>query len=1166
MATQKVIRWISTAALLVASLASARVAYAQGAVIAGKVTTSQGRELEGANVTIPELNISVGTNGAGNYTISIPAARLTGGSAVLRVRSIGYIPQTRTVSLTAGSQSANFSLVQDVNRLQAVVTTGVTGATETTKLPFAVAHLDSNDFKVAQTNPLLQIRGKVPGAAIVSASGRPGASPAVLLRGPTAITGQGRGQTPLYIVDGVIISDQGSQTAGGGLPDINPLDIESVEVVKGAAASSLYGARAGNGVITIRTKSGLNSAEGVHFTARTEYGTSDVEHHFDIAQRTALELDETGQRYCFLTGTNAPYTGTYQCARSLDYGKELFRINDQATGVQILSPIGTFPVDLNSSRSRDEPILTSSFLIRHYPGLNYDAVSQEVRPKPLLQNTLDMRGRYGKTAFFASASNLNQRGAIIYLNGFQRQTGRLNLDQQIGTRWSASLTSYYARSHQDGYYQEDNGGGAFFNLTRQPPVANLEATDSHGRLYLRTNLQSSGAQNSNPLYQLQNRHEFTKGNHFIGGGTLRYAAASWLDFEGNLSYDGSQTNLDNFLDKGYRLITSAADASALEKGSEQLQAYNTGINMNIRHDLLSDMHSRTSIRYGYGREDYDYRDASGGQLAVIGVPALSNATQSTLSVASTTRSIRSIGFIAAENLEWKDRYIIDGLVRRDASSLFGAGNRWATFGRGSVAWRMSQEPFWFIPAINELKVRASIGTAGGRPPFAAQYQTFSVSSGTISPGVLGNNLLKPESIRENEYGVDMEAFHRIGISFDYSRSDSRDQILLVPPPAASGFSSQWQNAGVLQNKTFEGSISVPIINGRDVQYSTRFIYDHNRAVITHLYVPQFNFGANVQGGTTIFLACGSTPGETGSCNATAQQRAGGQDARYGTFYGRQFVRNCSQLPSAAQSSCGPGLDFQRNNEGFIVWVGKGNTINDGITKNLWQARLPSTSPFYAQSGNKDGFFSQAVVPVSWGALIVMRDSTGNALQIPLGNPLPKFRWGFSQTLNVKRLSAYALIDAAIGQRVYNEGRGWSYLDFLEGREDQTGRSVSDAKPVGYYYRAGAPDNSGIGGYYDILGPNSNMVESASYAKLREVNVGLHIGRVGNVGGDWSLNVIGRNLHTWTNYLGFDPEVGFGSVSGSNSTSQGSGSGAINATDSFTFPNLRSFSFSLSSSF
>ena len=206
MGNQKVLRWITTVAFFAASLAAANVAHAQGAVITGKVTNTQGRELEGANVTIPELNISVGTNGAGNFTISIPAARLSGGSAVLRVRSIGYVPQTRTVSLTAGSQSANFSLAQDVNRLSAVVTTGVTGATETTKLPFSVARLDANDFKVPAANPLSQLAGKVPGVAIVAASGRPGASPAVILRGPTAITGAGRGQTPLYIVDGVIIS------------------------------------------------------------------------------------------------------------------------------------------------------------------------------------------------------------------------------------------------------------------------------------------------------------------------------------------------------------------------------------------------------------------------------------------------------------------------------------------------------------------------------------------------------------------------------------------------------------------------------------------------------------------------------------------------------------------------------------------------------------------------------------------------------------------------------------------------------------------------------------------------------------------------------------------------------------------------------------------------
>jgi TonB-linked outer membrane protein, SusC/RagA family len=1158
MVTSKVLRWSVTAALMLASLASARVASAQGAVITGKVTTNQGQALEGANVTIPELNISVGTNAAGVYSITIPAARLSGGSAVMRVRSIGYVPQTRTVSLTAGSQSANFTLATDINRLQAVVTTGVTGATETTKLPFSISRVDSNDLKVSASNPLSQLAGKVPGANIVSASGRPGASPAVILRGPTAITGSGRGQTPLYIVDGVIISDQGANTAGGGLPDINPLDIESVEVVKGAAASSLYGARAGNGVISIKTKSGLSSSEGVHFTARSEYGTSDVEHHIDINQAHALELNESGTRFCI----NVSGQATYACARSIDYALEALRINDQGN-LQALSPVGTFPVDPGSSLARPNPSLTSAFMVRQWPGPNYDAVSQFVRPKPLLNNSFDMRGRFGKTAFFASASNLDQGGAIQYLSGFQRQTGRLNIDQQIGSRWSASLTSYFTRSHQDGFYAEDNGNGAFFRLTRTPPIVNLNALDSKGRLYIRPNLQGGGSQNQNPLYPLQNDHEFTVGHHYIGGATVRYAPTSWMDFEGNMSYDGSQTNLDNFDDKGYRQTTSSSDISFLRKSSEQIQSYNSGINMNVRHDFLSDMHSRTSIRYGFGKEDYDYRRAQGAQLTVIGVPALGNASASQ-SVSSTVTSIRSIGGIAAENIDWKDRYIIDGLVRRDASSLFGAGNRWATFGRGSVAWRLSQEGFWFIPQIDEFKLRASIGTAGGRPGFSSQYQTFGISNGIVSPGVLGNNLLKPESIRENEYGVDMQAFHKIGITVDYAVSNSRDQILLVPQQSALGFSAQWQNAGVLQNKTWEGSINVPIIDRHDVQYSTRFIYDRNRAVISHLYVPSFTFGANEQAADQIFLACSSTQGELGSC-------VPGQSARYGTFYGRAFATRCDMLPAQAAASCGAGLDFQKNSDGFIVWVGKGNSVGDGITRNLWQARLPATSSFYAPNSaisiaGVSGYFNP-LVQVSWGMPIVVRDSTGIAVQTPLGNPLPSFRWGLSQTLNIKRLSVYGLLDAAMGQRVYNQGRGWSYLDFLEGRESQVGAPVETAKPLGYYYRVGAPDNSsGMGGLYDLLGPNNAMVEDASYVKLRELNVGFHLGRIGNVGGDWSANLSGRNLHTWTNYTGFDPEVGFGAVSGSNSTSKGSGSGAINAVDAFSFPNLRSFSFSLSSSF
>ena len=1146
MEIRMLLRWCAPIASALAIFAIVPSAHAQGAVISGKIMSEQGREIQGANIVVPDLNISVGTNAAGNYTITIPAARLNGSSTVIRVRAIGYIPRTSVLALTSGEATLNFTLAQDINKLEAVVTTGVTGATAQRNLPFAVSRLDSSDMKVPGMNPLSQLAGKVPGATIVSASGRPGAAPAVILRGPTAITGSGRGQSPLYIVDGVILSNQGSNTGGGGLPDINPQDIESVEVLKGAAAASLYGAYAGNGVINIRTKRGVGSTDGVHFNARTELGTSDVEHHIAINQAHALLLDETGTKFC-IGGSGAT---RFQCARSIDYAAEALRINDQALDFP-LSPVGSFPVDPGSALAGSDPVLRAGFLSHLWPGMNYNAVSQFVRPKPVISNTVDMRGHYGNSSFYSSVSSLDQGGSIKYLNGFQRTTARLNLDQQIGTRWTASLTSYFARGQKDGFNQED-GGSAFFRLTRQVPIANLNAIDSRGRLFVRPNLGGGGTQNYNPLYLLQNDYQASKTNHFTGGGTIRFVPVYWLDLEGNVSYDGSQTNLDIFDDKGYRIntagtVTPGGDASRVWKSAEQLQSYNASMNMNITRDLRDDIHSRTTFRYLFEREDNDYRRSSGGILTVVAVPNLANVQSATLAAASNVQSIRSIGFVTAQNFEIKDRYIIDALVRRDGSSLFGRANRWKTFGRGSVAWRISQEPWYFIPALNELKLRASVGTAGGRPGFTYQYETYTINNGVVSKSTLGNRFLKPESIRENEYGVDMEAFHRIGITVNYAKSDSRDQILLVPVPAVTGFGQQWKNAGVLQNKTWEASVNVPILNGKDLQYSTRFIYDRNRAVITHLYVPSFTFGATAQATDQIFFA---REGE-----------------RYGTFYGRAFATSCSQLPAQLAASCGtPGGAFQRNADGWIVWVGAGNTVNDGITKNLWMSQLPTNSPFYtANASGQNGYLNPSVA-VNWGMPIILRDSSGSAVQTALGNPLPNFHWGLSHTLSYKRLSLYALFDAARGQHVYNQGRGWSYLDFLEGRESQLGKSVENAKPLGYYYRAAAPDQSRLGGLYDLLGPNNAVTEDASYVKLREISMGFRLGNFGRVGGDWNLNLIGRNLHTWTKYTGFDPEVGFGAVSGSGSTPNGSGSAAINAIDAFQFPNLRSFTFSLSTSF
>lgn len=1143
--------------LAIAFAAVADVAQAQSrVVISGTVTSEQGQKIENANVLISELGISVGTNAQGAYTLTLTPARLNGATTVaLRARAIGYAPMVRTVSAT--SQTVNFTLRVDANRLTEVVVTGVTAATEKTKLPFNVTHVDASDLaKVPASGPLEALEGKVPGANITSASGRPGAPPAVLLRAPTSIATQGRGTAPLYVVDGIILGDQLSNTGAGGLADINPNDIESIEVIKGAAAASLYGTRAGNGVISITTKSGKTGADGFHTAFRTEYGTSDIEHKFGIAQTTGLRLDATGTRFCVnVSGSYAqPATTAYpssSCARSIQYDSVAYFVNN-SPDVFALSP-PTFPIDPGSTLSGAP--LKNVFQIDRWPGTNYDAISQFVQPKPYVQQNVELRGKSGANSLFASGNYIRQQGAIKFLDGFQRTTARVNASR-VTSAWNFDVSSSFAHDTKDGY-QEEDGGAAFFRLTRTPPIVNLDALDSFGRLYIRPNLQGGGSQNYNPLYELQNYAQTTSTNRFTGGATAQWRPLTWVTASFNFSYDGTAANALWFQDKGYRTTTGPASSSNsgfLQRQAEAQQQYNASATLDLTHTFGSSLDTRTSFRYLFDRTDYDYQRLSGNWLAVVGLPNASNigSTPSGVpsqTVASSATTVRGLGYFLAEDVVWKDRYILDGLVRRDASSLFGSGHRWSTFGRGSVAWRVSQEPWWFVHALDEFKLHASVGSAGNRPPFVAQYETYALSSGTVgNPVTLGNRNLRPETVVETELGIDGQLFHRIGFNITNSVTDSRDQILVVPIASYYGYSQQYQNAGTLRGKSFEASINIPWIQRQSFTYTTTFSYDRAKSTITKLNVPPFTAGAAAQGTNALFFIR--------------------QGEEYGTFYGRQFVTSCGQLPSAVQSACGAGKDFQKNSDGYIVWTGAGNTPNDGITKNLWQARLPLNSPFFSASPTGDAAHFNTAQVVNWGMPIVNRDSTGAARVVALGHALPSYRWSFGQTATIGRMSLYALMDASKGRSVYDQGRGWALLDFLAADDDQSGKTVGTAKPLGYYYRAALPDNgSGVGGLYDILGPNSAMTEDASYVKLREATIGYHIGAFGRLGGDWTISGTGRNLKTWTKYKGFDPEVGYGAVAGTGGASANSpGSAVLNAVDAFQFPNLRTFTVSLATSF
>jgi len=1099
---------------LLLSFASAEIATAQSAAtISGTVTSEAGQALFGAGVDIEALAIRVGTGEDGRYTITVPGARVRGQQVVLRARLFGYAPQTRSITLSEGSQTQDFSLRTDVNRMSQVVVTGVAEGTEKTKIPFTVATVSAEDMPVPGANAFSQLQGKVAGMQITSSTGRPGADPQILLRAPLSINANGRGQQPLVIVDGIIFN--------GGISDVNPQDIESVEVVKGAAAASLYGSRAGNGVIQITTKRGKGQTnDGIRFNVTSEYGASDVERDPGLARSSPLTMNEQMTRYCVaVVGT----AGTQNCTWTTSMEQELRRVNDIVAPVT-LNP-RTFIGDIGISSAPSATMLRHNFQANPWTR-TYEPVKQMMTNGDFLNTSVSMSGRIAGTNLFASMSNLDQAGSVLYLQGFVRNGFRLNADQQIGENWTISGTSFYSKSFSDGQNFVGANNRVWFGLSRTPAFSNILARDSQGRYHPRHNPLVQGGQNYNPVVELLGARQDQDDSRFLGALAIKYRPFTWADAEWNFGYDYASSSQEFQRDKGFRTssINPTQPIGSFSRGNDYDQSFNTALNVTLRRQLTADINGSVSFRYLYEQQDTQGDGLGGNTLAVVGLRT-ANAATASFSINSNESRVSQIGLFATGRLDYQGKLIFDGLIRRDGASVFGVDNRWQTYGRASVLYRPSEEAWWFAKDIvNEFKLRAAYGTAGNRPIFSAQYQTFTIGSGgTLTPNTLGNPLLGPEVVTETDIGFDAELFNRYGIEFSIIKAVADDQIMQVPISASAGFSTQWRNAGTLTNDIIEGAFNIPILEGvAGVSWSTRIAFDMPKSKITQLDVlPFFTSAAGAQGTESMFYI-----GE-------------GQD--FGEINGRRMVTTCSEFPANFQARCGEGKEWQKNDDGYIVWVGAGNTWRDGVTKNLWSAINTSADSPWGQTSTTRGNY--------WGMPIRIRTATGSGVSTnDNGSALPSLRWSMGHNVSWNKFSGYVLFDAVQGRSVFNLSRHWNYGDFMNQDIDQNGKSVETAKPIGYYWRAGSGDGIGIDGLYDALGPSNVTVEDASFVKLREMSVGYRIGRLGRYG-DWSVNLIGRNLLTWSDYKGMDPETGLNG--GTN------GSGILNAVDGFNFPNLRS---------
>src|SRR5690606_32437600 len=263
---------------------------------------------------------------------------------------------------------------------------------------------------------------------------------------------------------------------------------------------------------------------------------------------------------------------------------------------------------------------------------------------------------------------------------------------------------------------------------------------------------------------------------------------------------------------------------------------------------------------------------------------------------SSLTQIRSDGYLAQTGLDYAGRYIADVLVRRDGSSLFGSGNQWHTYYRGASAWRMSEEPGFATPVITDIKLRRARGTAGGRPADADRFETWFVSSttGAGSRAALGNRHLRPAKTTEQEFGIDVIAQNRYSLQLSYIDQTTEGQLIAVPVPSATGFTTQVRNAGTMSGTTWEATFEARAMERPDFQWSTTLISDRSRSRIDDL-----------QRSCYISLL-------THYC--------GGQSMP--DVWGRRFLSGPGDLPAVHANSAD---EFQVNDDGYLVPVGAGNS-------------------------------------------------------------------------------------------------------------------------------------------------------------------------------------------------------------------------------------------------
>lgn len=790
-----------TLALLVLGSTSA---WAQARRISGVVTSEGGEPLGTASVNVLGTALGTYTTESGHFTVPAPE-----GTVTLRVRRIGYLQKTVTVN--ASLQDVAIKLAKDVLQLEKQVITGTATTVASQNAANAVTVVSGEQLNRAPT-PTIEnaLQGKVAGAIITTNSGAPGGGVQVQLRGTTSI---GSSSSPLYVVDGVIVSNdaissglttitQASRVIGTSnqdqqvnrIADINPADIEDISILKGASAGAFYGSAASNGVILITTKRGRTGRPALNITQRLG--------QFSLSNKLNLR--------CFKSQEEASAAGL----DATPWSPVCNDFQDQFYGQKDLS----YETDLSVSG-----------------------------------------GSSGTTYF---ASGLVKRDAGIEQGtGYNKQALRVNIGQLVGSRLNLKANTEIVHSLTiRGVSGNDNANvNPFTVFSATPTFYDLQPKDG---VYPRNPY--LGANGDNPFQDRDLLHTPEHVYRFIGGASANYSLFSSvrqsLDFVVNGGVDHF-TQLDKLVSPRY-LYFEPADGLPGTVVDNNSNSFIGTLGASIIHKFFPASQlfaATTSAGLRQGRKQFD-QVFTAGQNLLLGQEDLDKATN--LTAFETRTLVKDFSYYAQEELLlFSERMNVTAGLNLERTSNNGDPDKFFKYPKFAASYRSQ----WLPPFTNDLKLRIAYGRAGNKPAYGQKFTSLVVVteegvSGTRPSLAYGNDQIRPERSTETEGGIDATLLNgRASLEVTGYRKNIDDLILTAIRAPSTGFTSQVVNGGSIVNRGYEISFNMTPFQRGSVSWISRTTFSHNHAIVTQLPVPAFNTGGFGLGFGATRIQVGSSP-------------------------------------------------------------------------------------------------------------------------------------------------------------------------------------------------------------------------------------------------------------------------------------------------------------------